>query len=161
VRLRSSITIRQANASDHPALLDLWVASWSATYPEINFDARRQWFLAHLAALANSGSLTLVAITGLNAPAGFVLFDPSSGWLDQLAVGPDGFGTGIARQLLDAAKRLTRGQLALDVNADNKRALAFYAREGFRQTGEGINPNSGAPTIAMAWRCEEPGLPAA
>ena len=33
---------------DLPALLDLWVESWSHVYPGIRFDDRREWFDGHL-----------------------------------------------------------------------------------------------------------------
>jgi putative acetyltransferase len=75
-----------------------------------------------------------------------------SGWLDQIAISPNAFGTGVARDLMREAKRLSPRFLQLDVNADNGRALAFYEREGFRRTGEGVNPNSGARTLSLEWR---------
>ena len=84
--------------------------------------------------------------------AGFVMFDRVSGWLDQFAVHPLAFGSGIAHELMEEAKQLSPGYLQLDVNADNERALAFYEREGFRRVGEGTNPNSGARTLTMEWR---------
>jgi putative acetyltransferase len=60
-------------------------------------------------------------------------------------------GRGLATRLLDAAKARARDGLRLDVNAANARAVRFYAREGFRKVGEGVNPASGLPTLAMAW----------
>ena len=33
-------------AADTPALMELWVASWRATYADIDFDARLEWFKA-------------------------------------------------------------------------------------------------------------------
>jgi putative acetyltransferase len=87
------------------------------------------------------------------------MFNRVSGWLDQFAVHPLAYGRGIAHELMEEAKRRSPGFLQLDVNADNKRALAFYERQGFRSIGEGTNPNSGARTVAMEWR--DAHLPAA
>jgi putative acetyltransferase len=133
-------------------LIELWLASWAAAYPGIDFETRRDWFGEHLSLLQTQGCTVLAARSGPGTLAGFVIFNRVSGWLDQFAVRPDAFGTGIARQLMREAKRLSPSYLQLDVNADNSRALAFYEREGFRQTGEGTNPNSGARTLSMEWR---------
>jgi putative acetyltransferase len=102
--------------------------------------------------LRAQGCTTLVARSGTGRLAGFVIFNRVSGWLDQIAVHHDAFGSGVARALMGQAKRLSPGYLQLDVNADNVRALAFYEREGFHRTAEGTNPNSGAPTLSMEWR---------
>ncbi|MBV9064862.1 MAG: GNAT family N-acetyltransferase [Methylobacteriaceae bacterium] len=133
-------------------LIELWLASWAATYPEIDFNTRREWFAEHLALLRAQGCTIAVARDDAGRLAGFVIFNRVSGWLDQLAVHPDAFGAGIARALMGEAKALAPGFLQLDVNADNSRAVAFYEREGFLRTGEGTNPNSGARTLSMEWR---------
>jgi len=77
-------------ATDTPALMELWLASWRATYADIDFDARLEWFKARLAALETGGALTLCLYEG--APtflAGFVVIHPETGWLDQLCVHPN------------------------------------------------------------------------
>jgi putative acetyltransferase len=133
-------------------LIELWLAAWAATYPHVDFATRRDWFAEHLALLQTQGCTILAARDEVGKLAGFVIFNAVSGWLDQFAVHPDAFGSGISRALMREAKRLAPGFLQLDVNADNARAIAFYEREGFRRTGEGVNPNSGAPTLSMEWR---------
>jgi putative acetyltransferase len=137
---------------DRGELIELWLASWAATYPGIDFETRRDWFDEHLSLLRTQGCTILTARTEPGSLAGFVIFNGVSGWLDQIAISPDAFGAGVARDLMAEAKRLSPGFLQLDVNADNTRALAFYEREGFRRTGEGINPNSGARTLSLEWR---------
>jgi putative acetyltransferase len=137
---------------DRAELIELWLAAWAATYPQVDFETRRDWFAEHLALLQTQGCTTLAARDGVGKLAGFVIFNAVSGWLDQFAVHPDAFGAGISRALMREAKRLAPGFLQLDVNADNARAVAFYEREGFRRTGEGVNPNSGAQTLSMEWR---------
>jgi putative acetyltransferase len=148
--------IEAEGTCDRAGLTDLWLASWAATYPGVDFEARRNWFEEHLSFLETQGCTTLAARDATGTLIGFVIFNQASGWLDQLAVHPAAFGTGTAHELMRQAKRASLGCLQLDVNADNVRALAFYEREGFRRTGEGINPNSGARTFSMEWRQGSP-----
>jgi putative acetyltransferase len=140
------------DADDHTELIELWLASWAATYPGIDFETRREWFSEHLCLLQTQGCTKLAARDQSGKLAGFVILNRVSGWLDQFAVHPDAFGTGVAGELMSEAKRLAPGYLQLDVNGDNSRAVAFYERQGFCRTGDGINPNSGARTLSMEWR---------
>ncbi len=135
-----------------PAMADLWVASWRKTMPEIDFEARRPWLLEHLDKALTAGQAIRVAIVETGDVVGFVLIDPESGYLDQIAVHPDQWGAGIAEALLDAAREVSREKVVLDVNADNARAVAFYARQGFVEIGRGANPRSGLPTLKLEWR---------
>eukprot|EP01037_Dinobryon_pediforme_P042530 gene42530-52956_t len=132
-----------------PEMTDLWVASWTLTMPAIDFEARRPWLVEHLGALGDAGVRIEVAIVETGAIAGFVTVDPATGHLDQICVGPDWWGTGIAAALLAAARSIAPGGLQLDVNADNPRAVRFYLAQGFVETARGTNPRSGLPIITM------------
>ena len=145
-------SIGAEDITDRDELIDLWLAAWAATYPDIDFATRRDWFEEHLSLLQAQGCTTLAARGASGNLLGFVIFNPVSGWLDQFAVHPQAFGSGVSRALMLEAKRLSPGFLQLDVNADNARAVGFYERAGFRGTGEGLNPNSGARTLSMEWR---------
>jgi putative acetyltransferase len=83
---------------------------------------------------------------------GFVTVDPATLCLDQIVVAPEHWGTGLAGALIGEAKRVSPRGLDLDVNTDNARAIAFYVKQGFAITGEGINPRSGRPVHHMTWR---------
>ena len=72
---------------------------------------------------------------------GFVTID-ASGYLDQLVVSPDHWGSKLATALVDEAKRLSPAGVTLKVNADNTRAIRFYERNGFVHAGEDVNPAS-------------------
>jgi putative acetyltransferase len=148
-------TLRPPHSTERKALVELWVAAWKATYPEIDFEARRAWFVEHLAQLEAQGA-KLVCALDEHAMLGFVTIDPATGWLDQIAVAPSAFGGGCAKALIEEAKRLSPARVTLDVNADNFRALRFYLREGFLKTGEGANAMSGRRTIALEWRPRGP-----
>lgn len=148
--LRASPGLRDAVRADRPAMLDLWVAAWGAAMPEIDFEARRPWLDRHLDDLLRASARLLVAESE-GAPAGFVTVDPARGHLDQIAVHPRHQGRGIADHLMEGAKALSPGGLALDVNEANMRARRFYARHGFAPVGAGVNPRSGLPTLLLRW----------
>ncbi|MFK8250311.1 GNAT family N-acetyltransferase [Ancylobacter terrae] len=136
-----------------PEMIDLWVAGWSATLPAIDFEARRGFIVDHLAALEAAGAATRLAFDAGNGTlAGFVVVDPATGYLDQLAVSPTWWGSGVAAALLAEARRLSPAGLLLDVNRDNPRAVRFYEREGFQRTGESTNPRSGLPIWRYEWQ---------
>ena len=152
---RLSRTLREIVAMNDaflPEMADLWVASWQKTLPSIDFEARRGWLVDHLDAARAEGAVIRVAIVMTGDVAGFVLIDPATGYLDQIAVHPDQWGAGIAEALIDAARRLSPEKIVLDVNADNPRAVTFYVRQGFREIGRGANPRSGLPTLKLEWR---------
>ena len=152
---RLSRTLRAVLAMNDaylPEIADLWVASWQKTLPEIDFEARRGWLVEHLDAARAKGAVIRVAVVMTGDVVGFVLIDPATGYLDQIAVHPDQWGAGIAEALIGEARRLSPEKVVLDVNADNPRAVAFYARQGFREIGRGVNPRSGLATLKLEWR---------
>lgn len=145
--------IRLRTDDDWTALLDLWVASWRVTFPDIDFDARRDWLTRQMEKLEAAGAQTLCLIELPHAAlAGFVIIDPATGWLDQICVDPVSSGRGYGEQLLRAARELSPQVIRLDVNLENVRAIRFYERNGFIKTGAGNNPLSGRATIKMEWR---------
>jgi len=151
----AGLRLRVRIDTDLASLADLWIASWQEAMPTIDFPARRPWFLDHLRALERAGAVTICALDSSDRLLGFATFDPTSAYLDQLAVAPEAKGSGAATLLLDEARRRTSGCLTLDVNQDNPRALRFYEREGFEKIAEGTNPHSGLKT----WRLRLPKSP--
>ena len=85
-----------------------------------------------------------------NDLVGFVTVD-RSGYLDQIVVAPQAWGSGIANALIGEAKRLSPHGLKLHVNVDNARAIGFYRKHGFTAAGNDFNPHSGAPVLIMRW----------
>lgn len=146
-------TIRRREETDWPQLLDLWVASWLATFPLIDFNARRSWLTQHIVELEKNGAVTLCLTLEPNKEiVGFVVISPTTGWLDQICVGPQYFGHGYGEDLLSIAKKNSPQLILLDVNADNYRAIRFYQSNDFIQVGQGANTLSGRPTIKLEWR---------
>jgi len=144
--------LRRFEERDLPALADLWVAAWRETGFAIDFAARRTWLIERLHAHLAAGGAIVVGLDAEGWPGGFVTIDPKSGYLDQLCVGPDEKGSGLAAALLDEAKRLSPGVVELDVNEANERAVRFYEREGLVFVTRGSSERSGLPTRRLRWR---------
>lgn len=92
-----------------------------------------------------------VALAGGAAPlAGFIARDGAE--LHALYLAPEARGQGLGRALLDRAKAASP-QLALWTCEANAGARAFYAREGFGETGRGTTPaaEGGLPAVRMTW----------
>lgn len=135
-----------------PEAVDLWVEAWSRTMPVIDFEVRRAWLVDHLSALLAQGVAVVCALDAEDGRmAGFIARDPS-GHIDQLVVGVHAWGVGAGRMLIDDAKHASNGELHLQVNQDNLRAVRFYEREGFRRIGASVNPASGLATWRYRWR---------
>jgi putative acetyltransferase len=145
-----SFWLRPYEDADWPALLALWIESWTATRPGIDFSARAPW-LAELFKTSRFDGAQIVVAEDMRGLLGFVLFNATKNWLEQIAVIPRAFGSGAAQALIGKAKQACPEGFGLDVNADNERALAFYRGEGFLRTGEGSNPRSGLPIVALRW----------
>jgi putative acetyltransferase len=145
----TNICLRRLDNADFANLAKLWLASWQEAMPEIDFSARFQWFVDHMRTLEAAGFVTVCAIDGPDSIVGFVSIHPDTAYLDQLAVAPAAKGTGVARLLLGEARRISPQNIVLEVNEDNRRALAFYKREGFEKISEGVNPRSGLKTFRL------------
>ncbi|TAK48414.1 MAG: GNAT family N-acetyltransferase [Xanthobacteraceae bacterium] len=142
-------TLRAYRAGDEEAVLALWLRTWQAAYPAIDFAARLAWWRARWRDELVPVAAIIVA-EGTDALVGFVTID-AAGYLDQLVVAPEAWGTPAAAALMDAAKERSPRGISLMVNADNARAIAFYARHGFREAGTGVNQLSGRPVLRMSW----------
>ena len=142
---------RAYEAEDFAAVAAMWVEAWSATGLKVDFAARRPWLEAHLTSLAAAGVDVAVAMDEDGRCGGLMTIDRRSGELDQLCVAVAAQGGGLAKALLEEAKRRTGAEICLSVNADNGRALAFYKREGFQIVGDGVSA-AGLATWRLAWR---------
>ncbi|MGL5363032.1 MAG: GNAT family N-acetyltransferase [Bosea sp. (in: a-proteobacteria)] len=144
------VLLRDMEPGDLPAVLDMWEAAWTPVVPEIDFEARRPSFVAHLAELAAGGARQRVAVIA-EEPVGLLVIHPETGYLDQIAVAPAHQGKVLSRQLLADARQIAPGDITLTVNQLNSRAIRFYEREGFVRGASGISPTSGLPTWHYAW----------
>ncbi len=149
------MTLRRYQPRDEDAAVALWLRSWQAAYPSLNFAERLDWWRARWRnELVPSASITIAEAEGAKEPEiiGFVTVDPRSFYLDQIVVAPEHWASGVGTALITEAKRLSPAGLDLDVNTDNARAVRFYQKNGFSITGSGVNPTSGKPVHRMRWR---------
>jgi putative acetyltransferase len=147
------LVFREITSAELPALIDLWVESWSEVSPTIDFNDRRQWFADHMDSWIGDGGLRIGAFDSRRQKLlGFILHKAATGHLDQFCVSSREKGRGVAQRLMAEVRRYSPQEIILDVNAMNTRAIRFYEREGFRKTGEGINPRSGLPVLHYRWR---------
>ena len=142
--------LRPYRDADEDAAIALWLETWRLAYPSIDFDARVDWWRARWRnELVPNAAIVVAEQAG--ALVGFVTIDPS-GYLDQLVVAPDHWGSKLATELVDEAKRRSPDGVTLKVNADNARAIRFYERNGFVHAGEDVNPGSKRLVLKMAWK---------
>ncbi|MGJ4952878.1 GNAT family N-acetyltransferase [Bradyrhizobium sp. HKCCYLS20291] len=147
--MTSTVALRPYRAADEDAAIALWQETWQLAYPAIDFAARVPWWRERWRSeLVPKAEVIVAECEG--ELAGFVTID-ASGYLDQLVVSPQHWGSPLATQLVDAAKQRSPRGITLLVNKDNARAIRFYKRSGFVEAGEDVNPTSGRPVLRMAW----------
>lgn len=145
------ITLRRYAPADEDASVALWLRTWQAAYPALDFAERLDWWRQRWRdELLPAAEVTIAEADG--AMVGFVTVDPRALYLDQIVVAPEHWRSGVGAALIAEAKRLSPNGLDLDVNTDNARAIAFYRKLGFAITGAGKNPISGKPVHRMSWR---------
>ncbi len=148
--LSTLFSLRPYRAEDEDAAIALWLETWQQAYPGIDFAARVTWWRERWRGELVPKAAIIVAEQA-GALIGFVTID-TSGYLDQLVVAPDHWGSELGNTLVDEAKRLSPDRITLLVNTDNARAIRFYERNGFVNAGGDVNPTSGKPVLRMEWK---------
>ena len=148
--LSTQFTLRPYRAEDEDAAITLWQKTWQQAYPSIDFSARLPWWRERWRSELVPNAAIIVAEQA-GELAGFVTID-AKGYLDQLVVAPDRWGSALAELLVNEAKRLSPDRITLLVNTDNIRAIHFYERNGFVHAGGDVNPTSGKPVLRMEWK---------
>ena len=145
------LKLRNYTTADEDAAIELWRRTWQQAYPRIDFAERVAWWRERWRnELVPQAKIVVAEMDGVLE--GFVTVDPKNGYLDQIVVAPEFWGSNIAVMLLDAGKRISPALLELLVNKDNERAIAFYEKNGFVYVSEDVNPVSGRPVNRMRWR---------
>jgi putative acetyltransferase len=146
-----ALKLRAYTAGDEDAAIELWRRTWQTHYPHIDFGSRVSWWRERWRTeLVPQAKIAVAEMDGVIE--GFVTIDPKSGYLDQIVVAPEFWGSNVASMLLDEAKRIAPVKIELLVNKDNARAIAFYEKNGFTYAGEDVNPVSGRPVNRMRWQ---------
>jgi GNAT superfamily N-acetyltransferase len=125
--------IRAITDDDVDQVVKLWAASgvarpWNDPAKDIEF-ARR-----------GPHSTTLVAVdASLVMASAMVGEDGHRGWVYYVAASPDRQGTGLGRQIMDAAEEWLKKRgvwkVQVLVRADNAKVKQFYEHLGYRNTG--------------------------
>ncbi len=146
---KEPLKLRPYTPADEAAAIALWQRSWQHAYPQLDFAARVSWWRTRWHDELVPAARIMVAEQN-GAMTGFVTVD-AAGYLDQIVVAPEAWGTPVARALLDEAKHISPTGLELLVTQDNERAIRFYKKNGFAVSGIDMNPRSGAPLYRMRW----------
>jgi putative acetyltransferase len=147
----SAPRLRRYHPTDETLAIELWRRSWQTAYPASDFSARVAWWRERWRRELVPQATIVVAERDAEM-LGFVTIDPETGYLDQLVVAPEAWGSELAATLLAEAQSLSPRGLDLHVNHDNARAIRFYEKHGLVITGQTTNPRSRAPVHAMSWR---------
>jgi putative acetyltransferase len=133
------VTIRPGTPDDAAAVADIWHAGWHAAHPTHVPDgltARRTLEAFHERAPMRVADTTVAELDG--RVVGFIMVTGDE--VEQVYVGGDARGSGIAAVLLDEAERQVadRGYDVawLAVVAGNSRARAFYEKRGWVDAGD-------------------------
>jgi putative acetyltransferase len=151
------VRLRRYDAADEDPAIALWLRTWQAAYPQLDFAERLDWWRQRWRnELVPSAEIVIAEAEAEAAEErimiGLMTVDRRTRYLDQIVVAPQRWGSGVGAALVAEAKRLSPLGLDLDVNTDNARAIRFYAKQGFSITGAGVNPISGKPVHRMSWR---------
>jgi putative acetyltransferase len=85
------VRLRRYDAGDEAAAIALWLRSWQAAYPQLDFAARLDWWRERWRSeLVPSAEIVIAETDG--ELIGFVTVDPRTLYLDQLVVAPQGLG---------------------------------------------------------------------
>ncbi|MBX9820596.1 GNAT family N-acetyltransferase [Afipia birgiae] len=148
--MSAPFTLRPYTNSDENTAIDLWHRTWQQAYPSIDFAQRLEgWRARWRDELVPAAQIVVAEQNG--EMAGFVTID-ASGYLDQLVVAPEAWGSDLGNMLIGEAKAISPGGITLLVNTDNARAIRFYERNGFVHTHDDVNPVSGRKVYGMAWK---------
>src|SRR5580693_5070527 len=89
--MNAAFHLRPYRAEDEDAAIALWLATWQRAYPEIDFAARVTWWRERWRSeLVPNANIVVAEQAG--HLVGFVTID-LEGYLDQLVVAPDQWGT--------------------------------------------------------------------
>ena len=142
------IEIRRAAAADAPAIAEVFLDSFHATYafPLAHTDDEvRAWIRDRVV----PGMETWVAADD-GQIVGLMVVAP--GWLEQLYLAPDRLGEGIGSRLVALAKERSPAGLQLWTFQVNQRARRFYERHGFVAVEETDDRNEERqPDVRYVW----------
>jgi ribosomal protein S18 acetylase RimI-like enzyme len=143
----STLTLRPATADDRPFIDSLSPRLSGVPRPDWHDLAAMEHFQDRYMAASFvpvEGATTLIACGAEGKRLGYIHLQPGKdgvtdepcGYIPLLATTKEAEGSRVATRLMAAAEEWARGRgyrlLSLDVFADNRRAVDFYRRRGFK-----------------------------
>ena len=119
------ISIRRSRHEEGEELVAIWCRSVDATHDFLSAEAPL-W----------------VAVNERDRPVGFMLL--SGQHMDALFIDPDVRGCGVGRMLVEHALSMAP-EMTTNVNEQNKQAVGFYKKMGFKVTGRSEVDDLGKP----------------
>lgn len=136
----NEVIIRAYRASDKPLLSSIWYRASLEAHSFLGEDRLQEQRQLIEDVYLEKAETWVAAID--DKPVGFIgLLDS---FIGGLFVDPDIHGCGIGQFLIHHALAL-KGELSLEVYADNERACRFYSRLGFKITSQRPEDDEGLP----------------
>jgi len=149
-----ALVIRPYRERDLHQTARLWAESWRSTGLDVALTASAAELYAdnlqRIPREIGAGWDVFLAFDD-DRPVGFIAMKRPARQLDQLFVSPEAQGRGIGRMLIDFAKRQLPDGFWLRTAANNRRACAFYEREGCRRGETGRHLTLGHQTVIYHW----------
>ncbi|WP_313126540.1 GNAT family N-acetyltransferase [Proteiniclasticum ruminis] len=140
------VRIRGYRKEDLKKIEEIWLKGNREAHAFVS----EEFFLEHLPMLGELlPKVTVLVSEEEDTVTGFLGME--DGFILGLFVDPVKQGQGIGRKLLQEAKRKT-DTLTLKAFVKNKRAVAFYIREGFTQTGTELDETTGEEEVTFVWK---------
>lgn len=152
--MNAEILIRPARDDEFDEVTRVWMASWESTGLSVPGDSTFDELRARIAAEIADGWRLFVADAG-GAIAAMLAVRPEDHHLDQLFVAPDFQGLGLGKRLLGFARTLMPNEIWLRTSTGNRRAWAWYEREGFVRERVEDRPEWSLPRAYYRWRASD------
>lgn len=143
--------VREFQRSDLERVLEIWLRSNEEAH---SFIPKEYWEGQRETVRTLLPQAELYVWQGVGEVNGFLGLDGDR--IQGIFVWPAFRGRGIGQDLLDCAKE-SHDQLTLHVYQKNRPAIAFYERQGFSVTGEGLDEATGEREFTMHWAPGERG----
>ncbi|MFA5488623.1 MAG: acetyltransferase [Candidimonas sp.] len=144
--------IRKGQPEDHQTLLVIWEQSVRASHDFLS-EQDIQALLPIVRDQALPGLEVWVLCDEASAPIGFMGLNDNK--LEALFISPTSFRQGGGKIMLEHSRRL-KGQLEVDVNEQNPRAVGFYLSNGFLVAGRSPTDPQGLPFPLLHLRDASP-----
>jgi putative acetyltransferase len=116
----TGMSLRPYITGDEDASVALWLRSWQAAYPTLDFAARLDWWRERWRNELVPCNEIVIAESA-NAMIGFVTVDPQTLYLDQLVVAPESWGAGVG-EALSLKRNVFRRRVSISTSTPTTRA---------------------------------------